>query len=174
MKALGVVLLLFTAAAAQVTVSPLFPLSAAVPDLPLLALLMLAVFGGRKPVMYGLPVLAICLGFVSAHAPGLLIIAYLPLLPLATLFDDWQLPLGRYVRVAVGGVAAGLWLRLVLSFAAVVQGADFSFGALLGQVLFPGVILDLALLTVAYVPLRFIGWSGRTMGMQGGGAWSSY
>lgn len=173
MKGLGVFVLLAMAALAQVTVSPLFPLSAAVPDLPLLALLMLAVFGGSKPVMYGLPVLALCLGFVSSHAPGLLIIAYLPLLPLATLFDDWQLPLGRYVRVAVVGVAAGLWLRLVLSFAAIVQGADFSFAALLGQVLIPGVLLDLALLTVAYVPLRFIAWSGRPAGLQGSN-WGSY
>jgi hypothetical protein len=40
-------------------------------------------------------------------------------------------------------------------------------------VLIPGLFLDFALLSVVYVPLRLIGWSGQGMSLQRGSYYSS-
>ena len=56
---------LLLTALAQVTVAPLFPVSGAVVELPLIVLLLLAVFVGPTAVMFGLPVLALCLSFAA-------------------------------------------------------------------------------------------------------------
>ena len=167
MKGLAVTGLLVVVALAQVTVAPLFPLSGAVPELGLLVLLLLGLFMGPGPVMIGLPALAILQGFASDRAPALLVIAYLPLLPFAAALEDWRVPLWEYPRAVIAVVAAGVWLRGVLAFASIAQGAEPSIGPLILDVLFPGAFLDLALLTVAYVPLRFLGWGGQRLSLQG-------
>ncbi len=167
MKGVGVTALLVIVALAQVTVAPLFTIRGAVPELGLLLLLLLALFAGPGSVMAGLPALALFQGFASDRAPGLLVIAYLPLLPFAAALEDWRVPLWEYPRAAIALVVAGFWLRGVLAFGAIAQGADPSFGALVLDVLIPGAFLDLALLTVAYVPLRFIGWGGQRLSLQG-------
>ena len=154
---------------AQVTVAPLFPISGAVPDFALVLLVTLAVFSGPTSAMLAIPVTAIFVGFASDRAPGLLIIAYLPLLPLGLLLQEWRIPLNQYLRVIAGGGATGMWIRGVLAIAAVLQGANIAVGPLIFQVLLPGLFLDLALLTIAYVPFRLIGWSGRGMNLQRGG-----
>ena len=169
MKAIAVAAFLMLTAIAQVTVAPLFPIAGAVPDLPLVALLILAVYAGPTSVMVGLPFVAICTGFASDRAPGLLVLGYLPLLPLAVGIEGWRVPLGQFVRLALVGTATGLWLRSVLALSSVAQGADPAFWALIGDVLIPGAFLDIALLTVAYVPFRLIGWSGRGMTLRRGG-----
>jgi predicted small integral membrane protein len=167
MKGLGIAVLVVVVALAQVTVAPLFPISGAVPELGLLLLLLLGLFLGPGPVMAGLPALAILQGFATDRAPGLLIIAYLPLLPFAAALEDWRVPLWEYPRAAIAFVVAGLWFRGIVAFASIAQGADPAFGALAVQVMAPGVFLDLALLTVAYLPLRFLGWGGQRLSLQG-------
>jgi hypothetical protein len=168
-KATAIAAFLVLTALAQVTVAPLFPVAGAVADLPLVALLILTMYAGPTSVMLGLPFVAICAGFASDRAPGLLLFGYLPLLPLAVGIEGLAVPLGKYVRLLLVGVATGLWLRGVLALSSVAQGADPAFGALIGEVLIPGAFLDIALLTVAYVPFRLIGWSGRGMTLQQGG-----
>jgi hypothetical protein len=168
-KALAIAALLVLTAIAQVTVAPLFPIAGAVADLPLVALLVLTAYAGPTPVMAGLPFVAICTGFASDRAPGLLVLGYLPLLPLAVGIEGWRVPLGQFLRLVLVGVATGMWLRGVLALSSVAQGADPAFGALIGDVLIPGAFLDVALLAVAYFPLRLIGWSGRGMTLQRGG-----
>ena len=169
MKAILVFLLIIVTAMAQVTVAPLFPVSGAVPDLALVLLVTLAVFSGPTTAMVAIPLTAIFVGFATDRAPGLLIIAYLPLLPLGLLLQESHIPLNQYLRVVTSGGATGVWIRLVLALAAVLQGASIAIGPLIFQVLLPGLFLDLALLTIAYVPFRLIGWSGRGMNLQRGG-----
>ena len=112
MKAAGVCLLVVVTALAQVAVAPLFPVSAAVPDYALVVLVILTVFAGPTTVMLAIPLMAICLGFASDRSPGLLLMAYLPLLPLALYAEDSRLPLNRYAQMVVAGVAAGIWARM--------------------------------------------------------------
>ena len=166
MRAAGVCLLVFVTALAQVTVAPLFPVSAAVPDYALVMLVILTVFAGPTTVMVALPLTALLLGFASDRSPGLLVMAYLPLLPLALYVEDSRMPLNRYAQMAVAGVATGAWARLLLAFGAIAGGADPSFGAIVGQLVIPGLFLDFALLTLVYAPFRLLGWSGRGMSLQ--------
>jgi hypothetical protein len=168
-KAILVLLLIVATAMVQVTVAPLFPISGAVPDFALVLLVTLAVFAGPRAAMLAIPFTAIFVGFATDRAPGLLIIAYLPLLPLALGLQEWRVPLNQYMRVLAAGGGTGLWIRVVLALAAIAQGADVAAGALVFQVLLPGLFLDLALLTIAYAPFRLIGWSGRGMNLQRGG-----
>ncbi len=166
MKAVGVCLLVVTTALAQVSVAPLFPISAAVPDYALIVLVILTLFAGPATVMLALPLIAICLGFASDRSPGLLLMAYLPLLPLALYAEETRVPLNRYAQMVVAGLATGAWARTLLAFGAIAGGADPAFGALVGQLVIPGLFLDFALLTLVYAPFRLLGWSGRGMSLQ--------
>lgn len=159
-------LLVVMTALAQVSVAPLFPVSAAVPDYALVTLVILTVFAGPATVMVALPLMAICLGFASDRSPGLLLIAYLPLLPLALYAEDSRMPLNRYAQMTLAGIATGVWARWVLALGAIAGGADPSFGAIVGQLVIPGIFLDFALLTLVYAPFRLLGWSGRGMSLQ--------
>jgi len=40
-------------------------------------------------------------------------------------------------------------------------------------VVLPGLFLDLALLSMVYLPLRLLGWSGQSMSLSRGGYYSS-
>jgi hypothetical protein len=168
-KALLIALLFFTASLAEVTVAPLFPISAAVPDIPLVTLVVVTAYAGPYAAMLGIPFVAICLGFASDRSPGVLLIAYLPLLPLAALLEESSLPLNRFARTLVTGAATGLWLRLLLAIVAVLQGASLPVVTLIARLLLPGLFLDIALLAVAYLPLRLIGLEGHRMALQRGG-----
>jgi len=169
MKTILLSILLLLAVLSQVTVSSLFPLSGAIADLPLITILLFSVFAGPRSVMIAIPAAAFMLGFVSDRSPGLLLMAYLPLLPLAVILENSPLPLNHYARTALTCLAAGLWGRTVLALGAVAQGADLPVGTLIAGVLIPGAFLDIALLTLAYVPCRVVGWSGRGMTLQRGG-----
>ena len=166
MKAPAIALLLFVACLAQVTVAPLFPFFAAVPDFVLVSLVLIAFFVGPIEVMFGMPFAAICLGFAADRAPGLLILCYLPLLPLAFALEDGHLPLNRGLRLFATGAITGLWVRSLLALSAISQGATADISTLIWQVLIPGIFLDVALLAVAYVPFRLLGWRGGDMTLQ--------
>lgn len=157
---------LFVAATAQVTVAPLFPIEGAVPDIVLVTLVTLATWAGPRTAMVSLPIVAIFLGFGSDREPGLLIIAYLPLLPLSLVVDEANLPLNRFGQVLLTGAGTGLWARLVMSAGAFVSGAAVSLSGLLFLVLVPGLLLDILLLTFAYLPFRLMGMNARPMTLQ--------
>ncbi len=169
MKLLRMAILLVAVTVAQVTVAPLFPVRGATPDFALVTLLALAVFSGPRTVMVALPILSVLLGFSTDRAPGLLLLGYLPLLPLAAYLDRGPLPLNRYAQTLAAGMATGLAARSLLAFGAVAQGADLQVSALLGEVLIPGMLLDAGLITIGYFPFRLVGWSPRQMTLQRGG-----
>lgn len=151
------------AAIAQVTVAPLFPVAGAVPDFVLLTLVLLVTFSNPRPVMIGTPIAALAYGFLSGRAPALLLLAYLPILPLGYFLEESRVPVTHYVRAAAMMGVTGLWVRALLAVGAMSAGADAAFGILLRDILIPGLLFDLALLTVAYIPLRLLGWTGRGM-----------
>ena len=158
--AVGLVLL---AAVAQVSISPLFPIGGAVADLPLVVLVALGAFSGAGPVMVAVPVVALLTGFATDRAPGLLLIGYIPLLPLGGWLDDARVPIGTTGRLFLPLVLTGAWARLVLATSAATHGADLQAAGLAGDVLVPGAVLDAALLAMVYVPARLLGWEpGRT------------
>jgi len=153
----------------QVAVSPLFPISGANCDFALVGLALIMVFLGPRAFMFALPSTALLFGFGSDHSPGLLLLANLPLLPLAAYLADLSVPLNRYTQTALASVATGLFARALLSMAATAQGADFALSYTLAQVLIPGALLDAGLLTVLYFPLRSIGWAPQPTSLQRGG-----
>lgn len=169
MKALLVVTLAVVVAIGQVTVAPLFPMGAATFDFALLTLALFMVFAGPRTVMVAVPLTALLLGFTSGHSPALLLLAYLPLLPASAYVAGLQLPLSRYAQLLLVGTATGMFARLVLSLAAMAQGADFDLSGLAWQVLVPGLFLDACLLTIAYFPLRIVGWEPQRISLQRGG-----
>lgn len=168
MRSALVALLLILAAVAQVTVAPLFPLWSVVPNLALLTLVLVGVIGGARAVMLGTPVLAISLGFLSDRSPALLLLGYLPLLPLAAYLDSASIPMSRYFQTLSTMVLVGLTVRGLLALAAMSSGADLTLGVVLWQVALAGMIFDAALLTLAYVPLRFVGLEPRALTLERG------
>jgi hypothetical protein len=154
------------AAVMQVAVSPLFPVSAAVPDVALVTLVMLAVFAGPTTVMAGLPLMALFIGFDSGRQPGLVLMAYLPLLPIALFLEESRVPLNRFLQMSLAGVVTGAWARTMMAFGAIAGGAEPALGVLGGQLVLPGMVLDFALLALVYAPVRLLGWSGRGMRLQ--------
>ena len=173
MKGIAAFLATIVAAMMQVTVAPLFPISAAVPEFVLLTLVIVAAFGNPRRAMVCVPVGALAYGFLSDRSPALLLLAYLPLLPLGLYLEEARVPLNHYARTLIATLATGLWIRTLLMLGTVVGGADATVGAAVGQVLLPGLFLDFALLSVVYVPLRLIGWSGQGMSLHRGSYYSS-
>ena len=173
MKGAAAFLATIFAAICQVTVAPLFPVSAAVADFVLLTLVNVAAFGNPRRAMVCVPVGALAYGFLSDRSPALLLLAYLPLLPLGLYLEEARVPLNHYARTLLTLLATGIWTRTLLILGTVVGGADATVGAALGQVIIPGVFLDLALLSLVYVPLRLVGWSGQGMSLQRGTYYSS-
>ncbi|HMO54379.1 MAG TPA: hypothetical protein PJ994_07740 [Tepidiformaceae bacterium] len=163
MKAALIGLGIALAAIAQVTVAPLFPVSGAVPDFLLLTLVMLVAFSSPQPVMIGTPFAAIAYSFLSDRSPALLLIAYLPILPVGYFLEASPVPMNHYLRALLMMALTGIWARTLLALAAMTSGAQPAFGALIADVLIPGLSLDVALLTVAYLPFRLIGWTGEGM-----------
>ncbi len=151
---------------AQVTVAPLFPLDAAVADLGLLVIVFTALLAGPKATMWTVPLIALFLGFSTSRAPGLLLLAYLPFLPLAYGLGETGMPLNRYLRTLLAALATGLWARGLLGTAAFVQGAQFAPGDLIGAILLPGLVLDALLVTLLYIPCRLAGRTGRSLSLR--------
>jgi hypothetical protein len=168
MKALAQFLVVFGATVAQVTVAPLFPVGGAVPELVLLSLCLVAVFGGPVPVMVLTPLAALMHGMLADRDAGLLLLAYLPVLPLGALLEDGPLPLGHAARAYATVAAAGVLARVMLAAGAMLGGAPALFGGLVMDVVLPGLLLDLVVLTLFYVPLRVAGLSGTGFRLQRG------
>ncbi len=173
MKGFLAVMATIFAATSQVTVAPLFPVSGVVFDFVLLALVLIAAFGSPKRAMICVPVAALAYGFLSNREPGLLVLAYFPLLPLGFYLEEVNVPLNHYVRTAAAMVLIGMWARSLLVLGSIVGGAHASLGLTVSDVILPGMLLDLSLLTVVYVPLRLLGWSGQGMSLSRGGYYSS-
>ncbi|HEY5477041.1 MAG TPA: hypothetical protein VIK11_10015 [Tepidiformaceae bacterium] len=148
---------LFLLAFAQVAVAPLFPVGAAIPDLVLIGIMALALYEGPHPAMVAIPILALIMGFASDRSAAMLLFAYLPVLPLAFFLETSGLPLNRYAQASLTAVVGGMLARLFLSLGPLTSGAAFSIGGLTKDLLLPGAFLDWALLSVAFIPLRFLG-----------------
>jgi hypothetical protein len=154
------------ASIAQVTVAPLFPVAGATPELVLLLLVLVAAFSGPSPVMVLTPVAAVAVGFLADRSPGLMLLAYLPPLPLGFAIEDSSVPVNHYLRTLAMMVVTGVWARALLAVGAIAGGADGAFGMLVTDVVLPGMILDGALLSVVYIPLRVAGWTGQGLTLQ--------
>lgn len=152
----------------QVTIAPLFPVSATAFDFVLIALVLVAAFGNPRRAMVAVPVAAVALSFLSGRSAGLLLLAYLPLLPLGLFLEGASVPLNHFARALVATLATGAWARVLLVLGAMVGGAEGNLGIVVREILLPGLFLDFALLSVAYVPMRLIGWSGQGMSLQRG------
>ncbi len=168
MRILFLTVVLVVAACAQVAVAPLFPISGATPDFGLVSLLVLAFFAGPGPTTLALPFFAVCLGFLSGREPGLMLLGYLPLLPLALWFENAPMPLSGAGRFLGTGLGAGLSLRLALSMGAVLRGAPLGIGPLVFSVLLPGLLIDLGLLALVYIICRMLRWDQHRMTLRRG------
>ncbi len=163
-------LLLPATVLAQVSVAPLFPVAGAVVELPVILLLLLAIFAGPLPVMIGLPVLVLLLGFAANVEFEWLVVAYLPLLPAtAWLQRRRAIPQIPYLLILVAAILAGVWARAVFAAVAMASGASPDFAALLTDVLVPGVALDAAVLSAAWLACRSLGWEARSLNLERAG-----
>ena len=157
------------AALAQVAVAPLFPVGGAVANGALIVLAGVALVLGPLAAMVALPLLCVFQGFASDRSPGLLLIAYLPLLPVATLVEEARLPGNRFIRMLTAVAVVGAWARLVLAGAAFIQGAAFTPGALVRELVIPGLFLDIGLFALAYLPPRAVGWTPQRLTLRRAG-----
>jgi hypothetical protein len=168
LRPLGLAAGLALVAMAQVTVAPLFPVGTANFEFVLVSLAMVLAFSGPRTLMGAMPFAAICLAFASNRSPALLILAYLPMLPLAGWLAESGPPMNRFLQVLSATMVTGAVSRSVLAAGAVSGGAELAVGPLITGILLPGLLLDMALLTVAYGPVRLLGWEPGEMTLQPG------
>jgi hypothetical protein len=161
-------LLVFAASVAQVTFAPLFPLRGAVVEFGLLAVVLLALTAGPRAAMLAVPFAAIAVGFATDRAPGLLLLAYLPVLPLGLLVEEARLPFPRYLQLLGLVVLCGTFVRSLLAASAVAQGADFALIPFVRELWAPGMVLDAFAFTVMYLPIRMLGRGADTFTLRHG------
>jgi hypothetical protein len=161
-------LLVVFAGTAQVTVGSLFPLRGAVVDFGLLTVVLLALTAGPRAAMLAVPFCALTVGFASDRSPGLLVLAYLPVLPLGVMVEEARLPLPRYLQLCGLVVLCGAWARAVLAGSAMLQGADVAAMTVVRDLLAPGLVLDLFAFTAMYLPIRMIGRGADTFTLRQG------
>lgn len=170
MRALLLLLLVLATVLAQVAIAPFFPVVGAVVDLPVVLLLLLAIFAGPYAVMVALPILVVFLGFSTNVEFEWLVLAYLPLLPCAAWIQRQRLiPQSPYALVLVLAFATGIWARGVLAVVAITSGASPSFGALITDVLLAGAAFDAAVLSLGFVLCRWVGWPARSLDLEQAG-----
>ncbi|MDZ7727100.1 MAG: hypothetical protein U5Q44_02275 [Dehalococcoidia bacterium] len=157
-----ILVLVLVLALLQVTAAPFFPIASAQADLLLVTLGMLFVFAGPRRAMIAVPMMAIVLGFLSSRSPALLVLAFLPLPPLAYWLNIAGPPLTRFLQTAMVVLITGAWARGLLGLAAIAQGADAAFGTMIVHIILPGMVLDGLFLSLAYLPARLIGWEPRS------------
>ena len=170
MRALLLVLLVLVTVLAQVAVAPFFPVAGALVELPVVVLLLLAIFAGPYAVMIALPILVLFLGFSTNLEYEWLVIAYLPLLPGAAWIQRQRaIPQTPYLLLLVMVVAAGIWARGVLAGAAMTSGASPAFGPVVADILLPGAAFDAVVLSLVYGLCRWIGWPTRSLDLEQAG-----
>ena len=157
----------------QVTAAPLFPVGSAVPDLVLVGLTLLSIFRGPKTGLWAIPTAAVIVGLASDRSPGLLLMAYLPLLPLANYLETAGAPLNRYAQTAIAFGSTSVWARSVMTLGTVIQGGELAPQTVIFSLLLPGVFFDLALLSLAYLGFRLLGWEPRSTSLQRAGFFKS-
>lgn len=162
MAAIATFLLVMLLALLQVTAAPFFPLASAQVDLLMVTLAMLFVFAGPRRAMMAVPMIALVLGFISTRSPALLLLAFLPLPPLAYWLDLAGPPMTRFLQTMVVVAITGAWARLLLALSAMTQGAEPELGALVFSLILPGMFFDILFLSLAYLPARLIGWEPRS------------
>jgi hypothetical protein len=160
--------LVVLAGIAQVTVASLFPLRGAVIEFGLLTVLLLALTAGPRAAMLAVPFCALTVGFASDRSPGLLVLAYLPVLPLGLVFEQARVPLPRYLQLCALLVVCGAGARLLLAGSAIFQGADAMPVVIVRDLLAPGFVLDFLAFTAMYVPIHMIGRGAETFTLREG------
>ena len=168
MKLIGGMLLVMSASVAQVTIGSLFPLRGAVIEFGLLTVIFLALTAGPRAAMFAVPFCALAVGFASDRAPGLLLLAYLPVLPLGLLMEEARLPFARYLQLLTLVVVCGTWARSLMAAAAVLQGADFAIVPFIRELWAPGIVVDAFAFTAMYLPIRMIGRGADTFTLRQG------
>jgi hypothetical protein len=147
-------ILLLLAVAVQTAVAPLFRLGGAEASVVMLFVMLVLIIEGPKPAMVAAPIAAVLFAFAAGIAPALMLLGFVPLVLIGAWIEDVRWPVARFALVAATFLAGTAILRLVLAVGAIVQGADAATWVLVSRVLVPGAVLDLALLGIAYVPLR--------------------
>ncbi|MCA9822251.1 MAG: hypothetical protein R3C29_03635 [Dehalococcoidia bacterium] len=165
MRELIYALLLLVLASAQTTVAPIFRVGGAELQFVLLFVLLVLLLEGPRPAMIATPIAAVSLAFVMGRSPALMLISFLPLVVAAAWLDELRLPVTRFAVVAGAFAGAGIWARFVLALSAMVQGADIALGTLVIDVLLAGILLDLALLAVASLVVRLVGFEQRPLSL---------
>lgn len=168
MRALLALALIIMGGVAQVTVASLFPLRGAVVEFGLLTIVLLALTAGPRAGMAALPFAGLAVGFASNRAPALLILAYLPVLPVAAYVEEARLPFARYLQLLATIVLCGIWARGILTVGPIAQGADLPLLALFRDLLIPGIVLDFLAFTAIYMPIRMIGRGADTLTLERG------
>lgn len=144
-------------AALQVAVAPLFPIAGAQADLAMITILTVALLAGPRPAMVATPALAIAIGFAGSRSPGLLLVSYAAVLPLAAFMEGLPYSLGRFSRLLVTAVIAGAWGRFLLGVAAIAASSSFTITPLVFQVMLPGIVFDALLIGAVYLACQLSG-----------------
>ena len=167
MRAVLLLLLLLATVLAQVAVAPFFPLAGAVVELPVVVLLLLALFAGPRAVMLALPILVLFLGFSTNVEFEWLVLAYLPILPCAAWIQRQRaIPQTPYALVLGTTFVAGIWARGVFAVVTTASGASPEVGTVIVDILLPGAAFDAVVLSVAYGLCRWIGWPARSLELE--------
>jgi len=162
-RALALAAATIIVAVCQASAAPLFSVAAATPTVVLVFLGLVALYRGETTAMVITPAVAVAEAWTRGLSPGLLLVAYVPLVPLLGAFDPRGLPLLGPGGRLLGAVAVtGAWARVLAAGSVVLAGASFAPGDIVGRLLLPGILLDLALAGTVYGVFRVaLGEPGR-------------
>lgn len=150
-------------AVGQAAASPLFTAADAAPAFGVVFLALLTVYRGTRVGMVMTPLLAIAEAWLRGLEPGILLLAYAPVVPLAASVTGTAWPLlGPGLRLTGAVVAAGAWARLLGAAIVVLGGASTDVSTFVFALIVPGALVDALLTLAVYLPLRAgIGEPGR-------------
>ncbi|MCS7294364.1 MAG: hypothetical protein RMK15_06745 [Chloroflexota bacterium] len=144
------------AAAAQVTVAPLFPLAGAAAELPLVAAALLGWRHSVRATLVFVPLAAAATAAVAGRDLGLSVIGYAAVVPALAIAEERRWPFGRWLGALAALIAAGAWFRLLLVAAAVLDGASVTPAGVLAHALVPGAAADAAFFAASALVLGAI------------------
>jgi hypothetical protein len=155
MKGIAVVVAVLVIPVAQYSVVPYFDVSGTVVDLMLITLALLVAFTSVGAMLAAIPAMAILAGLISDSSIVVLVLGYLPLLPLAYTFET-ELPydLPTFARLAIAVALTSVWVRLLGAAMLLIEGASFGPAELLTASILPGFLLDTVAFLIVYGILR--------------------
>ena len=143
---------------AQVSIAPLLPISGAIIDTNLLAIVFISSYVSRKIALGALLFLTLLVGSITNIPYEWIFLSYLPAILLIHFFGlNTKNPRPYLIRMLAVGVITGIWTRILMSLVSFSEGVSALFTTVFTQILAPGILMDILVIAIFYGIFRLVG-----------------